>query len=153
MGFFILIELLHFIASLWEQMDTNNVLLNTEVLAVSRADTRGKICALFRNLTAFTALSPPNLCILCVQGFPPPGTSVFSAKGVYLTQEQWRVIKLWQPPFSFSTCIILHLIRMQPQCDYESSNRAIIRDMQNPLEESQKNKNGIRNSNVLWAVL
>lgn len=110
MGFFVPVELLHFIGSLWEQMDTSNVLLGAEVLAVSRVDTRGKIRALFRNLTAFTATSLPNLCILCVPGFPPPGTSVFSAKGVYLTQEQLRVINLWQHRFSLSTCIIPHRI-------------------------------------------
>lgn len=97
MGFFIPGELFHFIGSVWKQMDTSNVLVGTEVLAVSRVDTRGKIHALFRNLAAFTASSPPNLCILCVPSFPPPGTSVFSAKGVYLTQEQLRVISCGSP--------------------------------------------------------
>lgn len=70
MSFFILVELLHFIGSLWEQMDISNVLLNTEVLAVSRADTRGKICALFRNLTAFTAHLHPIFVFSVSQASP-----------------------------------------------------------------------------------
>lgn len=64
MGFFIPVEPLDFIGSLWEWMKMSNELLGLEVLAVSGVDTGGvgggEVRALFLNLAAILASSPPQ---------------------------------------------------------------------------------------------